>query len=116
MNSKNSIIYPCEINKCFPLDCNCDDFLGTCLIVPVYLHDICPNQHLLVIVELYKNNHLYARQVKQIFTGNNKSCSCNNSTIKRLYAGDFEFYFAEICEPSCICVEVKTQYICCDKK
>lgn len=111
MNSKNSILHPCDINKCLTMHCSCNDSSGTCLIVPVYIHNICKNEHILVIVEIYKNKELYAREIKKIFTGCCSQCCCNNGMISRMYAGDFEFYFTDIFEPSCICIEVKTQYI-----
>lgn len=111
MNSKNSILHPCNINKCLTMDCCCNDSSGICLIVPVYIHKVCANKNILVIVEVYKNNHLYARQIKKIFTSHHIKCYENNNLIDRIYVGDFEFYFTDICEPSSICVDVKTQYI-----
>ncbi len=112
MKNKNLIIHPCENNKCLPMNCDANNSTGLCLIIPVYIHEVCKNKHLLVIVEVYKYDHLYARQIKEIFTGDCDNCCCYKNLISRLYAGDFEFYFTDICEPTSICIEVKTQYIC----
>lgn len=111
MNSKNSILHPCDINKYLTINDDCNDSSGICLIVPVYIHKVCRNKHMLVIVEIYRNNHLYARQIKEVFTSSCKKCCENDGMISRMYVADFEFYFTDICEPSSICVEVKTQYI-----
>ena len=111
MNSKNLTLHPCDINKCLTMDCCCNDSLGICLIVPVYIHNVCVNKHMLVIVEIYKNNNLYARQIKEVCTSYHKKCCENNNMIRRMYVGDFEFYFTDICDPSSICINVKTQYI-----
>lgn len=121
MNNKkknNVVIYPCENVKY--LDCIDSKSYnsGACLIVPVSIHNVCENEHLLVIVEVYKDNQFYSRQIKEIFTGsnndhcnNNCCCCCYDSLIDNLFVDNFEFYFLDDCNPKCIYVEVKTQYI-----
>lgn len=117
---KHVVMYPCENIKYMHCnDANCSN-PGMCLIVPVSVHNVCKNECLLVIVEVYKDNCLYARQVKKVFTGskqkhecgyNNFNCSCSDNLIDCLFIDNFEFYFLNECDPMCICVEVKTQYI-----
>ena len=121
MNNKkknNVVIYPCENVKY--LDCIDSKSYnsGACLIVPVSIHNVCENEHLLVIVEVYKDNKFYSRQIKEVFTGsnnehcnNNCCCCCYDNLIYNLFIDNFEFYFLDDCNPKCIYVEVKTQYI-----
>ena len=59
-----------------------------------------------------------ARQIKEVFTGsnnehcnNNCCCCCYDNLIDNLFIDNFEFYFLDDCNPKCIYVEVKTQYI-----
>lgn len=120
MNKKSIIIHPCENTNIMHIDKHCGPNNDVCLIVPVSIHDVCENKYLLVIVEVYKDDKLYARQIKKIFTGcykeNNCDCShckcssCNN-LIDCLFIDDFEFYFVDICDPECIFVDVKIQYL-----
>ena len=70
MNNKkknNVVIYPCENVKY--LDCIDSKSYnsGACLIVPVSIHNVCENEHLLVIVEVYKDNKFYSRQIKEVY-------------------------------------------------
>ena len=107
MNNKkknNVVIYPCENVKY--LDCIDSKSYnsGACLIVPVSIHNVCENEHLLVIVEVYKDNKFYSRQIKEVFTGSNNE-HCNNNCCCCCYD------FLDDCNPKCIYVEVKTQYI-----
>lgn len=117
MKKNNNIICPRENLKYIPAnDASCSN-QGTCLIVPVSIHNVCKNKHLLVIVEVYKDNSFYAREIKKVFTGsktdNRYSCCCHecNNLIDCLFIDNFEFYFIDNCNPECICIEVKTQYI-----
>lgn len=120
MYNRNMTIYPCDDMKFMPIDECSNSSHGSCLIVPVYIHNVCENENLLVIVEVYKNDNLYAREIKKVFTGcnkkscctyNNKNCCCDSNMIDTLFIGNFEFYFLDECNPNCICVKVKTQYI-----
>lgn len=120
MNKKNIVICPCENTRFLPINKCCNSNNGTCLIVPVSLRDVCKNKHLLVIVEVYKDNNLYARQIKKVFTGCSEENNCNyccskcsncDDLIDCLFIDDFEFYFLDICNPKCIYVDVKIQYL-----
>lgn len=121
MKKNTTVLCPCKnISYIKSNDYSCSSS-GTCLVVPVSIHNICKNKHLLVIVEVYKDNNLYARQIKKIFTGlekgnchNQCNCSCCNNLIDCLFIDDFKFYFLSEFTPVCISVEVKTQYIYCN--
>ena len=120
MCNKNMDIYSCEDIKFITIDECSNSSHGSCLIVPVYIHNVCKNKTLLVIIEVYKNNRLYAREIKKISTScnktscctcKNKNCCCDNNIIDSVFVGNFEFYFIDDCNPKCVYVDIKTQYI-----
>lgn len=115
MKKNNVIINPCDNRKCMQINkCACSN-QGICLVVPVSIHSICKNSHLLVIVEVYKDKKLYSRKIKEVFTDSinedNLDCCSDNSLIDSLFIDNFKFYFINVFNPKCIHIEVNTQYI-----
>lgn len=113
-NKRNTTLCPCDKIRYIEIDNNCLN-QGTCLVIPVSIHCVCPNSHLLVIVEVFKEKKLYSRKIKEIFTGSNKEHNLNyceaDDLIDCLFVDKFKFYFINDFNPQCIHVEVSTQYI-----
>lgn len=133
MDKYKATKYPCKDIKYIKNNGQSNCCQGSCIIVPVTLHNICENEHLLVIVEVYKNQKLYTREIRKIFTGcykvkndddiNCYSCNdcdccntdhcnnCNCGETYKFFVGNFEFYFIDKIDPRCISIQVKTQCI-----
>lgn len=117
MSKNDTTIFSCDKIRYFPINKrNCTND-GSCLVIPLTLHCVCSNSYLLVIVELFLSNKLYARKMKKIFTGNNDNCqpkpNCCNSDemIESLFVDNFKFYFLSTYDPKNVTVEVNVQYI-----
>lgn len=75
MDTSKPVKYPCKDITYTKSNC-CQ---GTCIVVPVTLYNVCENEHLLVIVEVYKCNRLYTREIRKVFTGSCKIKDNDNS-------------------------------------
>lgn len=119
MSKNNTTIFSCDKIRYFPINkYNCAND-SSCLVIPLTLHCVCSNSHILVIVELFLNNKLYSRKIKKIFTGKEDSCNCppksdccnSDNLIDSLFVDNFKFYFLNTYDPKSVTVEVNLQYI-----
>lgn len=99
------IFEPCEDIKLVEQDVQIDNE-GHMLVVPVCLRSVYPCREIVVGVQIYTDDSLYAMQTKKVFTGGRSYCS----KICNFYAGDFTFLFADR-YTSDICVKVFAHYI-----
>lgn len=117
MNKNNTSVFCCDKTRYLPINkYSCID-TTSCLIIPVTIHHVCPNSHILVVVEVYSKNKLYSRKIKKIFTGSVADCDCKsncynkNEPIEYLFVDNFKFYFINYCNIKYINVDVNIQYI-----
>jgi len=117
MNKHNTNIFPA--NKAhYPL-VNKYNYINSnfCLIVPVSIHQVCSNSHVLVIVEVYVKNKIYSRKIKNVFTISTNNTDCRslyynkNHLIEYMFIDKFKFYFSHEYNPKHIKVAVDIQYI-----
>lgn len=96
---------PCEDIKLVEQDVQIDNE-GHMLVVPVCLRSVYPCREIVVGVQIYTDDSLYAMQTKKVFTGGRSYCS----KICNFHAGTLTFLFADRCT-SDICVKVFAHYI-----
>lgn len=96
---------PCEESKTIVENIQVDNE-GHMLTVPVYLCCVRPCREIVVGVQIYIKDRLYAMKTKKIFTGRHS----HRNKIRDFYVGDFTFLFTDECT-SDICVKVLAHYI-----
>lgn len=79
---------------------------GHILNIPVRLRRVYPGREIVVGVQIYIGDSLYAMQTRKVFTGRRPHCN----KIYNFYVGDFTFLFVDRCT-SDIYVKVFTHYI-----
>lgn len=99
------IFEPCEDIKLVEQDVKIDNE-GHMLVVPVRLRSVYPCREIVVGVQIYTDDSLYAMQTKKVFTGGRSYCS----KICNFHAGTFTFLFTDR-RTSDICVKVFAHYI-----
>lgn len=104
-NWENVTFDTCEDLKCVESAVRLDPE-GHLLLVPVYLKRVCPNRELVVGVEVYLDEKLYAIKTRKVFTGHH-SCP---KRIRKFYTGDFHFLLTNSCNKE-ICIKVLAHYI-----
>lgn len=99
------IFEPCEDIKLVEQYVQIDNE-GHMLVVPVCLRSVYPCREIVVGVQIYTDDSLYAMQTRKVFTGGRSYCS----KICNFHAGTFTFLFADR-RTSDICVKVFAHYI-----
>lgn len=100
------IFEPCEESKLVEQHVKIDD-TGHMLIIPVCLRSVYPCREIVVGVQIYTDDSLYAMQTRKVFTGGRSYCS----KIRNFHAGDFTFLFTDSCTTTDICIKVFAHYI-----
>ena len=99
------IFEPCEDIKLLEQDVQIGNE-GHMLVVPVCLRSVYPFREMVVGVQIYINDSLYAMQTRKVFTGRRSYCN----KIRNFDAGTFTFLFTDRCTSN-ICVKVFSHYI-----
>lgn len=99
------IFEPCEVSKLVKQHVKIDG-TGHMLIIPVCLRSVYPCREIVIGVQIYTDDSLYAMQTRKVFTGRRSYCN----KICNFHAGNFTFLFVDGCT-SDICVKVFAHYI-----
>ena len=81
--------------------------VGSSLIIPVYLYNVCPCRKMVVGVTLFINGVPYATKVKKIFTGGRIWFF---HRIACIFVGDFMFLMTDNCNDE-ISFKILSHYI-----